>query len=369
MKEKTFQSPISNYELKALLRPDLVNLKPYSSARDEFTGSEGIFLDANENPNDTDVNRYPDPYQRKLKARISEIQNVAVENIFLGNGSDEIIDLLFRAFCVPGKDKVTSIKPSYGMYSVSAAINNVELNEVPLSMEIRDTKYEENFVPRTSNFVLNTKSLLSGAIDSKLIFLCSPNNPTGNAFPKEQILEVVKNFNGIVVVDEAYVDFQEEESMITEVNNYPNLFVCQTFSKAYGMAGLRLGKGFASKEIVAILNGIKPPYNINALTQAYALNALKDMDKINTQIAELNSERKRVFEAMLKSDQIIEVYPSEANFILFKVKDATSTYNKLVEKGIVIRNRTTQYACENCLRVSIGTKEENDNFLAELEKN
>lgn len=367
---------MKQFDLNKILRPDLVNLNPYSSARDEFTGSEGVFLDANENPFESDVNRYPDPYQRKLKERISEIQNISTENIFLGNGSDEIIDLLFRAFCVPGKDKVTSIKPSYGMYAVSAAINNIQLKEVPLQIEstLRWTSSGaekpayDNFKIQTSSFTLDKEALLSEALNSKLLFLCSPNNPTGNAFPKEQILEVVKGFDGIVVVDEAYVDFQEGDSMITEVNNYPNLFVCQTFSKAYGMAGLRLGKGFASKELVTILNGIKPPYNINALTQAYALNALKDMEKINTQIKELNSERKRVFEALLKSDKALEVYPSDANFILFKVENATKTYNALVEKGIVIRNRTTQYACENCLRVSIGTKEENDKFLAELEK-
>lgn len=353
---------MKQFDLNKILRPDLVKLKPYSSARDEFTGSEGIFLDANENPYETDVNRYPDPYQRKLKSRISKIQNIPTENIFLGNGSDEIIDLLLRAFCIPGKDKVTSIKPSYGMYSVSAAINNVQLEEVGLKAKSLDGS------SKISTFHLDPVNLIKKAEGSKLLFICSPNNPTGNSFPKEHLLKIVKEFEGIVVIDEAYIDFQDGESMITEVNNYPNLFICQTFSKAYGMAGLRLGKGFSSKEIVKILNGIKPPYNINVLTQKYALNALEQISTINNQIAEITSERQRVYDTLLRSQKVIKVYPSDANFILFEVENAIKIYSKLVEKGIVIRNRSTQYGCENCLRVSIGTKEENNLFLDELNR-
>lgn len=353
---------MKQFDLNKILRPDLVKLKPYSSARDEFTGSEGIFLDANENPYETDVNRYPDPYQRKLKSRISKIQNIPTENIFLGNGSDEIIDLLLRAFCIPGKDKVTSIKPSYGMYSVSAAINNVQLEEVGLKAKSLDGS------SKISTFHLDPVNLIKKAEGSKLLFICSPNNPTGNSFPKEHLLKIVKEFEGIVVIDEAYIDFQDGESMITEVNNYPNLFICQTFSKAYGMAGLRLGKGFSSKEIVKILNGIKPPYNINVLTQKYALNALEQISTINNQITEITSERQRVYDTLLRSQKVIKVYPSDANFILFEVENAIKIYSKLVEKGIVIRNRSTQYGCENCLRVSIGTKEENNLFLDELNR-
>lgn len=335
-----------------LIRPDLLDLQPYSSARDEYTGKEGVFLDANENPFETGVNRYPDPLQKELKERVAELKSISADKIFFGNGSDECIDLLFRLFCVPGKDKVVSISPSYGMYKVSAKINQIELVEVLLN----------------EDYSLNCEAINRASKDAKMIFLCSPNNPTGNAFPKQEIISILKENNCLVVVDEAYVDFSKEESMLNEIENYPNLVVLQTFSKAYGLAGLRLGMLFGSQELVGWMNKVKPPYNINQLTQNEALKRLENIDLIQDQISFLISERERI-EIEFQNYSIIEkIYPSDSNFILVKVKDANEVYNYLVLNKIISRNRTTQPLCENCIRITIGTKGENDLMLEKVKE-
>jgi histidinol-phosphate aminotransferase len=335
-----------------LIRPDLLDLQPYSSARDEYTGKEGVFLDANENPFETGINRYPDPLQKELKERVAELKSISSDKIFFGNGSDECIDLLFRLFCVSGKDKVVSISPSYGMYKVSAKINQIELKEVLLN----------------EDYSLNCEAINRAAKDAKMIFLCSPNNPTGNAFPKQEIISILKKNSCLVVVDEAYVDFSKEESMLNEIKNYPNLVVLQTFSKAYGLAGLRLGMLFGSQELVGWMNKVKPPYNINQLTQNEALKRLKNVDLVQDQIRFLISERERI-EIEFKNYSIIEkIYPSDSNFILVKVKDANEVYNYLVLNKIISRNRTTQPLCENCIRITIGTKGENDLMLEKVKE-
>ena len=335
-----------------LIRPDLLDLQPYSSARDEYTGKEGVFLDANENPFETGVNRYPDPLQKELKERVAELKSISADKIFFGNGSDECIDILFRLFCVSGKDKVVSISPSYGMYKVSAKINQIELVEVLLN----------------EDYSLNCEAINRAAKDAKIIFLCSPNNPTGNAFPKQEIISILKENSCLVVVDEAYVDFSKEESMLNEIENYPNLVVLQTFSKAYGLAGLRLGMLFGSQELVGWMNKVKPPYNINQLTQNEALKRLENIDLIQDQISFLISERERI-EIEFQNYSIIEkIYPSDSNFILVKVKDANEVYNYLVLNKIISRNRTTQPLCENCIRITIGTKGENDLMLEKVKE-
>ncbi len=335
-----------------LIRPDLLDLQPYSSARDEYTGKEGVFLDANENPFETGINRYPDPLQKELKERVAELKSISSDKIFFGNGSDECIDLLFRLFCVAGEDKVVSISPSYGMYKVSAKINHIDLIEVLLN----------------EDYSLNGEEINSAAKDAKMIFLCSPNNPTGNAFPKQEIISILKENSCLVVVDEAYVDFSKEESMLNEIENYPNLVVLQTFSKAYGLAGLRLGMLFSSKELIGWMNKVKPPYNINQLTQNEALKRLKNVDLVQDQISFLISERERI-EIEFHNYSIIEkIYPSDSNFILVKVKDANEVYNYLVLNKIISRNRTTQPLCENCIRITIGTKGENDLMLEKVKE-
>jgi histidinol-phosphate aminotransferase len=335
-----------------LIRPDLLDLQPYSSARDEYTGKEGVFLDANENPFETGINRYPDPLQKELKERVAELKSISANKIFFGNGSDECIDLLFRLFCVPGEDKVVSISPSYGMYKVSAKINRIELVEVLLN----------------EDYSLNSEEINSASKDAKMIFICSPNNPTGNAFPKQEIISILKENSCLVVVDEAYVDFSKEESMLNEIENYPNLVVLQTFSKAYGLAGLRLGMLFGSKELIGWMNKVKPPYNINQLTQNEALKRLMNIDLVKDQIRFLISERERI-EIEFQNYSVIEkIYPSDSNFILFKVKDANEVYNYLVLNKIISRNRTTQPLCENCIRITIGTKGENDLMLEKVKE-
>lgn len=331
-------------KLEELIRPDLLGLQPYSSARDEYSGKEGVFLDANENPFENGVNRYPDPLQWDLKKRIAEVKLVSAEKIFLGNGSDECIDLLVRLFCRPCIDKVVAIAPSYGMYSVSAKINQIELVSVLLK----------------GDFSLDIEGLLEKGKDAKMIFLCSPNNPTGNAFSKEDILAVVRGFDGLVVVDEAYVDFSNEQSMVGELNNFPNLVVLQTFSKAYGMAGLRLGMLFGSPELVRWMNKIKPPYNINQLTQSFALERLTDISQVQEQILFLVKERERMMRRLRLSENVLEVFSSDSNFILVKVKDSISIYNYLILNKIISRNRTGQPLCDNCIRITIGTEEENN---------
>ncbi len=343
----------TNFDLNKLVRPNVAKLKPYSSARDEFqsTGTDMVFLDANENPFQTDVNRYPDPQQRNLKAELAKIKGVAQENILLGNGSDEVLDLLFRAFCEPKKDNVITLPPTYGMYAVLANINDVENREILL----------------TSDFNLHISNIL-GAVDSnsKIIFLCSPNNPTGNSFLEEKVLEILQNFSGLVVIDEAYIDFSKQQSWLNKLQTCPNLVITQTLSKAYGMAGIRLGICYASAEIINILNKIKPPYNVNELSQRRALGRVSDMETVNKEVSDILDQRTRLFKALLDVSYIEKIYESDANFILIKVDDAAKRYSELLDMGIVIRNRTTQPLCENTLRLTVGTSEENDRLIKAL---
>ncbi len=333
-----------------LIRPDLRDLQPYSSARDEYSGSEGVFLDANENPFENGVNRYPDPLQKNLKEKVSVIKGVSSSKIFLGNGSDECIDLLFRLFCIPTIDKVVTISPSYGMYKVSAKINQIEICEVLLNPD----------------YSLNVEKLNEAAVDAKMILLCSPNNPTGNAFPKSEIISILQSNSCLVIVDEAYIDFSQEETLLGELDNYPNLVVLQTFSKAYGLAGLRLGLLFGSIEIVEWLNKVKPPYNISQLTQNEAIIRIKDSELIRKQINYLLEERERITLEMQKIGNILKVYPSDSNFILIKVLDADKLYNYLIINKIIARNRTNQPLCANCIRITIGTIDENNLLLEKL---
>lgn len=340
-------------ELNKLVRQSVLKMKPYSSARDEYQGEASIFLDANENPFNTPYNRYPDPLQWAVKEKIGQLKGVRKENILLGNGSDEPIDLLIRAFCDPGKDAITSISPSYGMYEVSAEVNNVEFRKVKL----------------TPAFELDAEELLRVAgEDSKLIFLCSPNNPTGNNLSRKEIHKVLANFHGLVVVDEAYIDFSSAPSYIGELSKYPNLVVLQTFSKAWGAAAIRLGMAFASPEVIGLLNKIKYPYNINQLTQEYALRLLLDENKMKEQLVLLLEGRTLLERRLRELPCVKTIYPSDANFILVRVTDATGIYNRLVEKGIIVRNRTNVALCEGCLRITVGTEEENNQLLNELEK-
>ena len=341
------------FELNKLVRPNVLALKPYSSARDEYIsgGSKMVFLDANENPNETGVNRYPDPQQRNLKNKLAEIKEISVENILLGNGSDEVLDLIYRAFCEPGKDNVITLPPTYGMYNVLAGINNIESKEVLL---------KENFQPNIPEILKKID------INTKLIFLCSPNNPTGNSFTEENIAKILESFKGIVVIDEAYIDFSEQISWINKLAEYPNLIITQTLSKAFGMAGIRLGICYASAEIISILNKIKPPYNVNELTQNRAQFRLNNIAEVNSEIADIIHERDMLSKVLLEVDYIQEIYTSDANFLLVKVDDATKRYNQLLDKGIVIRNRTTQPLCENTLRLTVGTKEENLKLIKAL---
>ncbi|OHX66137.1 histidinol-phosphate transaminase [Flammeovirga pacifica] len=344
----------SVFDMTSLLRDHIRTMKPYSSARDEFeeVSDDFVFLDANENPFGTATgekyNRYPDPYQRAVKEKLSVVKNVPKENIFLGNGSDEPIDLLFRAFVEAGQDNVIILPPTYGMYQVSATLNNVELREVPLTKELD----------------LDTKGILNSIDEyTKIIFVCSPNNPTGNSMSIDKIETLLDNFNGLVVVDEAYIDFSDQESFSQRLSQYPNLIVLQTFSKAWGMAGLRLGMMFASQEIIRIFNIIKPPYNINQLTQEKALECLDHVDKVDEMVETMINERTRLKEELEKLPQVKNIYPSDANFLLIQVENATSDYKKLIDNNVVIRNRANVLLCEEGLRISIGTKEENDKFI------
>ena len=341
-------------ELKELTRPNVWALKPYSSARDEYSGVEAsVFLDANENPYNTPNNRYPDPLQRELKALIAPLKGVKVENIFLGNGSDEAIDLVFRAFCRPGVDNVVAIDPTYGMYQVCAEVNDVEYRKILL-----DVYYQ-----------FKASSLLS-AIDenTKAIFVCSPNNPTGNSLCRKEIESLLNRFDGLVIVDEAYIDFSSSESLLKDLDKYPNLIVLQTFSKAWGCAAIRLGMAFASPEIIGIFNKIKYPYNVNILTQQEAIKLLHHPEQIKAWVNALLEERARVMEEFVKLPCCVRVFPTDANFFLAKVYEATQLYNYLVSEGIIVRNRTNVALCNDCLRITIGTKEENDALLDALRK-
>lgn len=339
--------------LNKLLRKNIKSLQPYSSARDEYSGEAMVFLDANENPFNQPYNRYPDPLQRELKAKIALLKDVMPEQIFLGNGSDEPIDLLIRAFCEPGEDNVVSINPTYGMYQVAAGINNVEVKKVSL----------------TETFELDAQELLNSTDEkTKLVFLCSPNNPTGNSLSKDAVLEVVKNFQGIVVVDEAYIDFAPGKSLLPQLNDYQNLVILQTFSKAWGMAGIRLGMAFANTEIISILNKIKYPYNLNILTQQKALELIENRDKVEKWVKLLIAERRKMEKLLSDFPFVVKIFPSDANFILIKMYDARGIYEYLKEKGVIVRDRSRVHLCEDSLRITIGSSDENEQLLNALKE-
>lgn len=338
--------------LEELTRKNIWNLAPYSSARNEYAGREAhVFLDANENPYNTPYNRYPDPLQLELKATISKVKGVPAENIFLGNGSDEAIDLPYRCFCEPGIDNVVAIEPTYGMYKVCADISDVEYRPVLL-----DEQYQ-----------ITAEKLLAATDEhTKIIWLCSPNNPTGNNLQREEIVKVIEAFEGIVIVDEAYSDFSSQKTLRSDLAKYPNLIVLNTMSKAWGCAAIRLGMAFASEEIIAIFNKVKYPYNVNQLTQEQALEALKDPFEVDKWVKLLLEERSRMIDAFKLLPICIKVFPTDANFFLAQMTDATKIYNYLVDKGIIVRNRHRVQLCQNCLRITIGTKTENGELIAAL---
>ena len=346
----------SNFDINNLIRANVKTMKPYSSARDEFKDFDTanmIFLDANENPFENGVNRYPDPQQMNVKAILAKQKNVKTNQILLGNGSDEVLDLLFRAFCEPKIDNVITLPPTYGMYGVLANINAVDNNEILLS---------DDFQPQIEKIMAAVND------NTKMIFLCSPNNPTGNSFSDESVAYLLQNFKGLVVIDEAYIDFSKKDSWINELDEYPNLVITQTLSKAYGLAGIRLGICYGSTEVISVLNKIKPPYNVNELTQKRALERLDDPEKIKSEIDSITTQREELLKVLLDVKFVEKIYPSEANFILVKVDDANKRYADLIARGIVIRNRTTQPLCENCLRLTIGTDEENRKLIEVLKQ-
>ncbi len=339
------------FELEKIIRPNIKSLKPYASARDEFSGSQGIFLDANENPYGQ-YNRYPDPHQKDLKSKISQLKNIDQNQIFLGNGSDEVIDLCFRVFCEPGVSKVLSFNPTYGMYEVSAAINNIEMISLKLN----------------SDFQIDFDQLsvyLSDA-DLKMIFICSPNNPTGNIINAQVIEKILKSFDGLVIIDEAYIDFSESNSWIEQLSEFPNLIITQTFSKAWGMAGARVGMAFANEEIISYLNKVKPPYNISSANQELILKGLTNTIKSSQSIQILIKERNRLMDELALIPDVEKVYPSDANFVLIKVKDANTVYKQLLDQKIIVRNRNS--VLEGCLRITVGAPTENTKLINELKK-
>jgi len=338
--------------LEQLVRKNIWSLAPYSSARDEYSGKEAhIFLDANENPYNSPYNRYPDPLQRELKAVLSRVKGVPVENIFLGNGSDEAIDLAYRIFCEPGKDNVVSISPTYGMYQVCADINDIECRQVSL-----DDKFQ-----------LQAEKLLAACdAHTKIIWLCSPNNPTGNSLNRDEMLKVINGFDGIVVVDEAYIDFAQQMSLRQELPTHPNLIILQTMSKAWGSAAIRQGMAFASKEIINIYNKVKYPYNINLLSQQKAMEILRDPYEVDKQVKVLLQERTRLLQAFQDLPICEQLFPTDANFFLARMNDAQKIYDYLVSKGIIVRNRSRIHLCNNCLRITIGTRSENNELVSAL---
>ncbi|HEX9930552.1 MAG TPA: histidinol-phosphate transaminase [Pyrinomonadaceae bacterium] len=343
------------FNLDKLVRENVKNLVPYSSARKEFAGAAEIFLDANENsfgsPTEKSFNRYPDPLQTKIKERISGWRDLSLEQIFIGNGSDEAIDLLFRVFCQPGNDEIITTPPTYGMYEVSANINDVRVKKVLLSPD----------------FELSAEKVLDAVSENtKLIFLCSPNNPTGNSLDEKEVLKILKNFGGIVVVDEAYEDFSEKPSFVNKIRNFPNLVVLQTFSKSWGLAGLRVGIAFANAEIIKLLNKVKPPYNVSQIAQETLLAALDKKAEVEKFVAEIVRQRELLAAELQKFSFVTRIYPSDANFLLIKTSDANPIYKYLVEQKIVVRNRTNVELCEGCLRITIGTPEENRTLLSVL---
>lgn len=338
-------------DILSLVRKNIQKLSPYSTARDEFKGTAEVYLDANENPYPSPYNRYPDPLQTKLKKRISEIKGIAPSKIFLGNGSDEAIDLIIRAFCEPGKDSILITEPTYGMYSVCAGVNDVKIKKVNLTVD----------------FDLDLNALqanLDGSV--KVIFLCSPNNPSGNLLSKEKISTLITSFKGIVVVDEAYIDFANAEGFLPSLGKYPNLVVLQTFSKSWGLAGLRLGMAFASEEIISVLNKIKYPYNINILTQNTALEEISSVKEKDRQVKEILEQRLLLIKQLQAIPTVLNVYPTDANFVLVKIKHAKKVYNQLIDHSIIVRDRSTVVLCDDCLRITVGTPEENSKLIETL---
>jgi histidinol-phosphate aminotransferase len=343
------------FNLENLVRENIKRLTPYSSARKEFSGAARIFLDANENsfgsPIETNYHRYPDASQTKIKEKIAVRERVKAAQIFVGNGSDEAIDLLFRIFCRPQKDNVLICPPTYGMYEVSAAINDVEVRRAVL----------------TDDFQIDLEAI-NRKIDeqTKLLFICSPNNPTGNSFSRNMILNIVENFQGIVVVDEAYIHFSKEKSLVSEIKNHRNLVVLQTFSKAWGLAGLRVGLAFANEEIIGLFNRVKPPYNVSQISQDLILKALENEAEVVKNIAEIIAEREKLIENLEEISFVTKIYPTDANFVLVKTVDAERIYKSLLDAQIVVRNRSRVELCENCLRTTVGTAEENESLIAAL---
>lgn len=336
-----------------LIRENIKALKPYASARDEFKefNADMIFLDANENPYENGVNRYPDPQQTAVKKELSKLKNIGEQFILLGNGSDEVLDLIFRVFCEPKQDNVLILPPTYGMYKVLANINSIEEREILL----------------TNDFQPDIKNILNASDDnSKILFLCSPNNPTGNSFSNEIVEVLLNSFKGLVVIDEAYIDFSSQRSWLERLNEFPNLIITQTLSKAYGMAGIRLGICYASSTIISVLNKIKPPYNVNELTQKRALKRILDIDEVKAEIEMILEERERLIKNLKTISFIEKIYPTDANFVLVKVDDAKKRYNQLIKKGIVIRDRSAQPLCQNTLRLTVGTKKETNLLIKTL---
>ena len=339
--------------IQDFIRDNIKALKPYSSARDEYkdASTNMVFLDANENPYNNGVNRYPDPQQTSVKAVLAQQKGMSKDNILLGNGSDEVLDLIFRAFCEPNRDRVITLPPTYGMYEVLANVNAVEVIKINLT---------DSFQPKVDD-ILNSSNQFT-----KILFLCSPNNPSGNSFNNKDVERLLTNFNGIVVIDEAYIDFSEQKSWLNRLEEFQNLVITQTLSKAYGMAGIRLGICYASKEIISVLNKIKPPYNVNELTQQKALERLSKPYDVNKEIQNILQQRNWLSTKLENISFVETVYPSDANFVLAKVDNAAKRYNELIEKGIVVRNRTNQPGCENCLRFTVGTTSENEKLIETL---
>lgn len=340
-------------DIQKLIRKNIASLKPYSCARDEFKGVASVYLDANENPYNSPHNRYPDPLQWKVKEKLSLIKGIEATKIFLGNGSDEPIDLLYRAFCEPKTDNVVAMDPSYGMYKVCADINDIEYRTVTLNEQ----------------FDIDADKLLNATnANTKIIWLCSPNNPTSNSLDRNQMTKLLKTFEGIVVLDEAYIDFSEHGSMIAELDYYPNLVILQTFSKAWGSAAIRLGMAFASVEIIGVLNKIKYPYNINLLTQLKALETLDNPKQVEGWVKLILKERSRLIQNLRELTLVKHIYPTDANFVLIRVDDASGMYRYLIDKSIVVRNRSSVTLCHGCIRITVGTPEENDALIQEMRK-
>lgn len=341
------------FDIKSLVRKNIEDMTAYSSARDEFMDVAEVYLDANENPIDNGLNRYPDPYQNELKLKISEMKSISSNNILLGNGSDEVLDLILRAFCEPEKDNVICTPPTYGMYKVLADINNIEVKSSILKKDFSIDK--EDIINQIDE-------------NTKLIFLCSPNNPSGNLMSRKSVIDIVRKANCLVVVDEAYIDFSNEKSLINELNNWPNLIICQTLSKAWGLAGIRLGMCFASIDIIDILNKIKAPYNINVLTQRKALERLNDSKQFLVNLDRILKEKEKIKIVLDEIGFVEKIFPSDANFWLIKVDDANKRYKQLLERGIVVRNRSNQLRCDSCLRITVGTRDQNNKLVTALKQ-